>query len=257
MPVLLSLLWALLKAGMVSDVFSVLNVSLAYKIVVSGFHPPFNTTCHTAVAPLLSSRGQACSVLHGKRSTRWAHFSCLTSLAMSSCWPSSTLWEKRVSRVLYLSSCSLHTRYVGSGTLWVRRMYLQFSCVCVWNVWLRVNMLTDGWCRSESGLPGVCKTHSWGPAVRLSELCDWQVSGTYWTRSVSTLVKVVTFLNFSNLFIKMLQCVFIFAMYKMLFILSMLKYKWPFCYVFIMKVVPQYTLSRVPEFGSCCCGNRG
>lgn len=72
---------------------------------------------NTAVAPLLSSRGQACSVLYGKRSTRWAHFSCLTSLAMSSCWPSSTLWEKRVSRVLYLSSCSLHTRYVGSGTL--------------------------------------------------------------------------------------------------------------------------------------------
>ncbi|XP_044192197.1 uncharacterized protein topaz1 isoform X1 [Thunnus albacares] len=33
MPVLLSLLWALLKAGMVSDVFSVLSVSLAHKIV--------------------------------------------------------------------------------------------------------------------------------------------------------------------------------------------------------------------------------
>lgn len=34
-PVLLSLLWALLKATMVPDVFSVLNVSLAHKIVVS------------------------------------------------------------------------------------------------------------------------------------------------------------------------------------------------------------------------------
>lgn len=34
-PVLLSLLWALLKAGMVSGVFSVLSVSLAHKIVVS------------------------------------------------------------------------------------------------------------------------------------------------------------------------------------------------------------------------------
>ncbi|TWW65390.1 Testis- and ovary-specific PAZ domain-containing protein 1 [Takifugu flavidus] len=33
MPVLLSLLWALLKAGMVSDVFAVLNVSVSYKIV--------------------------------------------------------------------------------------------------------------------------------------------------------------------------------------------------------------------------------
>ncbi|XP_028453376.1 uncharacterized protein topaz1 isoform X2 [Perca flavescens] len=33
MPVLLSLLWALLKAGMVSDVFSVLSVSLDHKIV--------------------------------------------------------------------------------------------------------------------------------------------------------------------------------------------------------------------------------
>ncbi|XP_011607419.2 protein TOPAZ1 isoform X1 [Takifugu rubripes] len=33
MPVLLSLLWALLKAGMVSDVFAVLNVSVCYKIV--------------------------------------------------------------------------------------------------------------------------------------------------------------------------------------------------------------------------------
>ncbi|CAK6961000.1 uncharacterized protein topaz1 isoform X1 [Scomber scombrus] len=33
MPVLLSLLWALLKAGMVSDVFSVLSVSFAHKIV--------------------------------------------------------------------------------------------------------------------------------------------------------------------------------------------------------------------------------
>ncbi|XP_044028329.1 uncharacterized protein topaz1 isoform X2 [Siniperca chuatsi] len=33
MPVLLSLLWALLKAGMVSDVFSVLGVSVAHKIV--------------------------------------------------------------------------------------------------------------------------------------------------------------------------------------------------------------------------------
>ncbi|XP_071060984.1 protein TOPAZ1 isoform X2 [Pseudochaenichthys georgianus] len=33
MPVLLTLLWALLKAGMVSEVFSVLNVSLAHKIV--------------------------------------------------------------------------------------------------------------------------------------------------------------------------------------------------------------------------------
>lgn len=35
MPVLLSLLWALLKAGMVCDVFSVLTVILAYNIVVS------------------------------------------------------------------------------------------------------------------------------------------------------------------------------------------------------------------------------
>lgn len=35
MPVLLALLWALLKAGMVSDVFAVLNVSVSYKIVVS------------------------------------------------------------------------------------------------------------------------------------------------------------------------------------------------------------------------------
>lgn len=35
MPVLLCLLWALHKAGMVSDVFSVLSVSLAHKIVVS------------------------------------------------------------------------------------------------------------------------------------------------------------------------------------------------------------------------------
>ncbi|XP_055368845.1 uncharacterized protein topaz1 isoform X2 [Betta splendens] len=34
-PVLLSLLWALLKAGMVSDVLSVLSVSLAYRIVPS------------------------------------------------------------------------------------------------------------------------------------------------------------------------------------------------------------------------------
>ncbi|KAF3833673.1 hypothetical protein F7725_024877 [Dissostichus mawsoni] len=33
MPLLLTLLWALLKAGMVSEVFSVLNVSLAHKIV--------------------------------------------------------------------------------------------------------------------------------------------------------------------------------------------------------------------------------
>ncbi|XP_054462649.1 uncharacterized protein topaz1 isoform X2 [Anoplopoma fimbria] len=33
MPVFLSLIWALLKAGMVSDVFSVLNVSLVHKIV--------------------------------------------------------------------------------------------------------------------------------------------------------------------------------------------------------------------------------
>nr|XP_029135028.1 protein TOPAZ1 [Labrus bergylta] len=32
-PVLLSLLWALLKAGMVSDIFSVLSISLAHKIV--------------------------------------------------------------------------------------------------------------------------------------------------------------------------------------------------------------------------------
>lgn len=35
MPVLLNLLWALLKASMVSEVFSVLSVSLAHKIVVS------------------------------------------------------------------------------------------------------------------------------------------------------------------------------------------------------------------------------
>lgn len=35
MPMLLSLLWALLKAGMVSEIFSILNVSLAHKIVVS------------------------------------------------------------------------------------------------------------------------------------------------------------------------------------------------------------------------------
>nr|XP_046274048.1 uncharacterized protein topaz1 isoform X2 [Scatophagus argus] len=35
MPVLMSLLWALLKAGMVPDVFSVLSVSLAHKIVPS------------------------------------------------------------------------------------------------------------------------------------------------------------------------------------------------------------------------------
>lgn len=35
MPVYLSLLGALLKAGMVSDVFSVLSVSLAHKVLVS------------------------------------------------------------------------------------------------------------------------------------------------------------------------------------------------------------------------------
>lgn len=35
LPTLFSLLWALLKAGMLSDVFSVLSVSLAHDIVVS------------------------------------------------------------------------------------------------------------------------------------------------------------------------------------------------------------------------------
>lgn len=35
MAMLLPLLWALLKAGMVSDVFSVLGASVAHKIVVS------------------------------------------------------------------------------------------------------------------------------------------------------------------------------------------------------------------------------
>lgn len=35
MPILLSLLWALLKAGMVSDIFSILNVSVTHKISVS------------------------------------------------------------------------------------------------------------------------------------------------------------------------------------------------------------------------------
>lgn len=35
MPALLSLLWALLKAGLVSEIFAVLSVSLAHNIVVS------------------------------------------------------------------------------------------------------------------------------------------------------------------------------------------------------------------------------
>lgn len=35
LPIFLSLLWALLKAGMVLDVFSVLRVSLAHNIAVS------------------------------------------------------------------------------------------------------------------------------------------------------------------------------------------------------------------------------
>lgn len=35
LPIFFSLLWALLKAGMVSEVFSVLSVGLAHNIVVS------------------------------------------------------------------------------------------------------------------------------------------------------------------------------------------------------------------------------
>lgn len=57
MQVLLMLLWALLKAGMVSDVLSVLSVSLTHKIVVSVvliiflFYPSVQSKCAAAVRP--------------------------------------------------------------------------------------------------------------------------------------------------------------------------------------------------------------
>lgn len=69
MPVLLSLLQALLKAGMVSDVLSVLSVSLAHKIVVSLVFIHLVTImscCSTLCSPV---EGRACSVLYEERST--------------------------------------------------------------------------------------------------------------------------------------------------------------------------------------------
>lgn len=132
MPVLLSLLWALLKAGMVSDVFSVLGVSLAHKIVVSVVFIHLSTIMSYCSTPGYPVEGRECSDLFGERSTKWKvsninHYGhknkcwapsfCLASLAMSSCWPSSTLWEKRVSWVLCLSSCSSRSRYLDSDAL--------------------------------------------------------------------------------------------------------------------------------------------
>lgn len=62
---------------------------------------------------LYSSRGH--DMLFCKRGTNY--YSCLVSLAMSSCWLSSTLWEKKVLLVLCLNSYSSHTRYVQQGWL--------------------------------------------------------------------------------------------------------------------------------------------
>lgn len=45
MQVFLSLLWALLKAGMVSDIFSILRVTLAHNIVVSLMFVLVNFSC--------------------------------------------------------------------------------------------------------------------------------------------------------------------------------------------------------------------
>ena len=86
MPVLLNLLWALLKASMVSEVFSVLSVSLAHKIVVS---KDLTSSEQNVMLQynLCSSRGH--DMLFCKGGTNYS--SCLGSLAMSSCWLSSTL----------------------------------------------------------------------------------------------------------------------------------------------------------------------
>lgn len=73
MPIFLSLLWALLKAGMVSDILSILNVSIPHKIAVS-----VRLRFHRDVRPPYT------------RLTPSSCF-CLPSLATSLCWLSSTL----------------------------------------------------------------------------------------------------------------------------------------------------------------------
>lgn len=65
MQVLLMLLWALLKAGMVSDVLSVLSVSLTHKIVVSVvliflFYPSVQSKCASAVRPAVQKGALFC-----------------------------------------------------------------------------------------------------------------------------------------------------------------------------------------------------
>lgn len=62
-PVFLTFLWALLKAGLVSDIFSVLSVSLAHKIVVSlvSVHLVTVMSCCSSHCNLVESR--ACSVV--------------------------------------------------------------------------------------------------------------------------------------------------------------------------------------------------
>lgn len=68
MPVLRALLWALLKAGMVPDIFSVLSVSLGHNIMVSVVLIHLLTIIPNCSYAWLSSRGQVmlCFALGGK-----------------------------------------------------------------------------------------------------------------------------------------------------------------------------------------------
>lgn len=71
MPILLSLLWSLLKSGMLSEIFSILDTSVAHKIVVSR-------------APAFLRRRRPALV----RVLERAPASCLASLDTTSCSPS-------------------------------------------------------------------------------------------------------------------------------------------------------------------------
>ena len=86
MSVLLSLLQALLKAGMVSDIFSVLSVSLVHKILVSLVFIHLMTDVSRFSRLCSPVEGRACSVLYEE----WSDGDF--QIASYLCWYKYTWW---------------------------------------------------------------------------------------------------------------------------------------------------------------------
>lgn len=189
MAMLLPLLWALLKAGMVSDIFSVLGASVAHKIVVSVSVIQLSVVISYYSTPYPDD-GRTCCVFpyvklpinSSMHKSKWAPSSSLPAWSWVRVGPLQ-LCERKASR----GSCTPTDAAHVQGTS-VPKHFNSHANPCNFSVHTEQLILSvmsiDGRRRSwtEFGLPWLCKKHIWSPADGLSKLCVWQVSGpTTWS----------------------------------------------------------------------------